>query len=598
MPFIQDDQYRVQNAGALQRPAPVMGAPGLIWHRALWKPEKVTEDVWHRSIDYYLFRLFMHMHYEAQTCGTLEKEFTAPNFDRSSSRLFAFRNHFVANTKFENWRTELQPFEKTPTHERFVRHNVFSIRALLHGLRFTVRATLHTEYWSLSIWCDFSDLSAENLKDAGPEALSIFNLYRSISKFVEKRFQSRWGGIVSKPGEEIPIPLSQARITLVDQFRALVATRILAVCETNFPKQDDLSLESVGGVFAEFFGNVFGVEIGPGELSSPIAPKLACVQVGDALVDRTFPQSIGDARFASRTALYSVDAFWPVIEELHRSQPEETLYGKPEFTVSLFQNSRSIYISALGRLNPDARAALQSDPVIYTIIPSYRTRWQLGRLVDRINTLGTLRLAALRDLQKLSDASEKMRELERKINSTTPVAASAYASELTHLGKAFEDGLMYRVERSRYYVAQYIELMRQLRSTRVEGYQQYEDFVKRKLFDTFDFIDRLGRRYVELRSEIQLLLDRSRTDKTVSLQTSMDDFLKRMTRQQVQTNSLLEYAEWFIAAPIAYYAGMGIHYVSILTSKPVAEGWGVLAGIVLYFMLVFGLRLFRRSAKV
>ena len=65
-------------------------------------------------------------------------------------------------------------------------------------------------------------------------------------------------------------------------------------------------------------------------------------------------------------------------------------------------------------------------------------------------------------------------------------------------GKFLEDtgsGLLYRIERSRYYVKQFYENVELLRIHRLEGDQPYHQFIKRRLGSEFDFIDRLGIRY-------------------------------------------------------------------------------------------------------
>jgi hypothetical protein len=591
-----DKQYAAQNAGALQRPAAIMGAPGLVWHRAFWKPDSLSETAWRDSIDYFLFLVFMHTRAEAERCDTLS-DFTTTNFDVIGSRFFGFRNTFVANTKFENWRTERQVFEAAPAQERSVRHNIFSVRAAIDGLMFTVRASSHSEYWTLSVLCDLAESTKEGLAKAGSNASAIINLYNEIKTHAEFRFRERWTASSGGPAKAEPEYLSRVRITLVDVFRTLVLEKILCQWEA-LRDHDQFEFREIGGTFAEFFGTIIGIEIQERREDSPDAPAMWCFPMGDALIKRTTPDVIASLPIKSKTARHIVDAFWPVIDNLHKAATGEALYGKPEYTVSLFQSARTLYISSLGRLTPSAQTLWKDEPVIYTLVSTSRARAPLGRLVDRLNTLGTLRLAALRDLQRLSDTSDKMRDLERSLNKSDPsIAPAQYASALKALGVGFPEGLMHRVDRSRYYVGQWIELVRQLRSSSIWGYQSYDDFVKRKLFDTFDFIDRIGKRYTELRSEVQLLLDAERTEKTVSLQTNIRNFLGAIDRQHAVTNTLLEYAEWFVGAPIAYYSGMGVHYVSQLTRWPVSEGEGIIAGICIYFAAIISVHRIRDRQK-
>jgi hypothetical protein len=66
-------------------------------------------------------------------------------------------------------------------------------------------------------------------------------------------------------------------------------------------------------------------------------------------------------------------------------------------------------------------------------------------------------------------------------------------------------GLLYRVERSRYYVQQFDDNVKLLRIRRVEGDQPYDQLIKRRLGSEFDFINRLGIRYERARGTIVTL---------------------------------------------------------------------------------------------
>ena len=66
-------------------------------------------------------------------------------------------------------------------------------------------------------------------------------------------------------------------------------------------------------------------------------------------------------------------------------------------------------------------------------------------------------------------------------------------------------GLLYRIERSRYYVKQFADNVKLLRILRVEGNQPYDQFIQRRLGSEFDFIDRLGIRYERATRNISTL---------------------------------------------------------------------------------------------
>ena len=165
----------------------------------------------------------------------------------------------------------------------------------------------------------------------------------------------------------------------------------------------------------------------------------------------------------------------------------------------------------------------KTEPVIYTIFVCNRSRWQIGRLVERMHNLGVCRVAALWNLDRITDAGNQLYDLRMKLDSQTgdggqQVSPADAAKEISAIQASVADGgLSYRVERASYYVKQINNLLPTLRIHRIEGFQPYDQFIRRRLYGTFDFIERMGVVYADLRSEITLQLDRQRTQEFMSL---------------------------------------------------------------------------------
>jgi hypothetical protein len=201
-----------------------------------------------------------------------------------------------------------------------------------------------------------------------------------------------------------------------------------------------------------------------------------------------------------------------------------------ECSVSYMAGGGAIYMTTLG---PQLSQYVDERriPVTYLLaVGSATNRWQRGRLIDLIHTTGTSRLAALRDLAALRGAGNKLSGLDHfttiaraavsrhrqqiKGEEATPDVTTCINNahaHFTEITKSFNEiakadyGLLYRVERSRYYVARLQENAALLRIKRVEGYHKYDEFVEHRLGGTFDFIDRLGRRYERAVSALSLL---------------------------------------------------------------------------------------------
>jgi hypothetical protein len=248
-----------------------------------------------------------------------------------------------------------------------------------------------------------------------------------------------------------------------------------------------------------------------------------------------------------------------------------------EVAVNYVIDGRAFYMSALAPQMPSMPAD-QRIPLDFIVYVNQRprnsktvvNRWQLGRLIDRLLLLGTLRLCALKEVKLLHGAGHKLAQLDESTQDAREAIAKAEAEASALRRRALESkakspvqkneqppptdqsavpdrkpapdgntneldalnakamdliakahqrlnsithtffdqtgtGLLYRIERSRYYVKQFDDNIKWLRIKRVEGDQPYDQFIKKRLGSEFDFIDRLGIRYERaLRSMVTL----------------------------------------------------------------------------------------------
>lgn len=248
-----------------------------------------------------------------------------------------------------------------------------------------------------------------------------------------------------------------------------------------------------------------------------------------------------------------------------------------EVAVNYVIDGRAFYMSALAPQMP-SMPANQRIPLDFIVYVNQRpknsktlvNRWQLGRLIDRLLLLGTLRLCALKEVKLLHEAGQKLAQLDESTQDAREAIAKAEAQASALRRRALESkargaapknerlpptdqpalpeqkpapdgntdeldslnakamdliarahqrlnsithtffdqtgtGLLYRIERSRYYVKQFDDNIKWLRIKRVEGDQPYDQFIKKRLGSEFDFIDRLGIRYERaLRSMVTL----------------------------------------------------------------------------------------------
>jgi hypothetical protein len=214
-----------------------------------------------------------------------------------------------------------------------------------------------------------------------------------------------------------------------------------------------------------------------------------------------------------------LDRLWPFFI----SESDVVDFKKYQFTASKMLDGHALYVTALG---PQPQHNIPSQgghwPLLYFIYSNTLNRWQVGRLVDRIHHLGTVRIAAIWEMEKLrkagqalrvveQDLDDAFREIQMIVQAASPISDKLYQllarihRRISDLRQDFAGDLAYRVERSRYYVKQFGDGIPMLRIGRLEGFQPYDYFVRWRLGAAFEFINMLGLRYERTMKELSLL---------------------------------------------------------------------------------------------
>jgi Protein of unknown function (DUF3422) len=270
--------------------------------------------------------------------------------------------------------------------------------------------------------------------------------------------------------------------------------------------------------------------------------------------------------FDDESAVDHTDAALPFLGAVNRTDDPRL-----EYTASRFLDNRIIYITSLGAEHIDAIRT--SVPMKFLILSRPYHRWQIGRLIDRLFAVGSVRTAAIMNLRMLLDASYALRALShdlQQVRSTTIPYNTLLTtflelkSRTAALGNNCDGGISYRIERSRYYVSQYRNLENTFRMSRVEGFQQASDFVRRRLFSTFAMIDRIGirlqahhRELAELAEDIEIV--RARNDDTRNRR-----YLRKLLELQITGELALIIILTFYSGEIGEKIFRDIHHNSYL----------------------------------
>ena len=187
------------------------------------------------------------------------------------------------------------------------------------------------------------------------------------------------------------------------------------------------------------------------------------------------------------------------------------------------------------------------EPVRYLLLTKYEPhRRQLGRIIDRINALGTMRLFALKGWSEIRDSSEHIRmrgqqldqvmarwiEARREINAiddpdernrtlsalneVVELHLIEIAAGLDGLGAGAIGGLPYRIARSHYFSQRFAEMTKTLNVGNIETWTSYDQFATRGLRPVFEFIEGVGDRLRALRQRLTNVMQSIQTSALVS----------------------------------------------------------------------------------
>ncbi len=398
-----------------------------------------------------------------------------------------------------------------------------------HELCMTIRCEMHTEYFSITTF-------AEVEKNRNPpfSSMHVFNKnVFDINAYFDK----------TNTEKDIEVTLNRYFFrefwTSYSQH-VLAYSDVAAVCKNEFFDR----------VFADFRGIILSEKAVRFKDSN-----------GDFFYDKGFFDGDDNPTWGSNAK----KAFMPFLNA--RNVGSIPPY---ECSVTYMLDGRAIYMSALAPQLLEApdneRIPLEFLVYAHQHLPvnakrSSVNKWELGRLVNQLNLLGTLRLAALKDVKLLRNAGKRLSELDQIVQDARDSVALEPENAMGYIQNAhvfFNEissdflnkalcGITYRIERSRYYVAQFRSNVKALRIKKLEGDQTYDQFVERRLGAEFDFIDRLGRRY-ERQTNSLLLLDQN----YLSIETNeIDDDTNKIDRGIHKIQEWGEFA--LLAALVPYY---------------------------------------------
>lgn len=563
--FTLSEDYTQLLSGAHRKPATPIGAPALVAHFGFWQnpggpPQKdftidkgatAEDDEWSRRTDFYIRAIYLLVK---------DSDFDTPNTDRggiaNSRYIFLFKH--VLDINSQRLLTEVEFLQAIGQQKKddslfSTRYQTVAFSFTWHNIKIRLSFEKHQEYFTLTSFMDLSLVSNDDGDDHFNRNVQkgFFDFVCDLEAYNKELRESEISGKDiaddfwrERFNKHHKLLYSESWDIFLDEV-LLSTTEITREAPTVYQCQSDL-----GTVFADFRGLVLAPphpdEKSRGQSTILQMPRWRKPEI-------TQEHWLGD-RLTQETALDRIRDMWPFV-----TSEQLVPLRRKEFTASRMLKGHALYITALGAqpapyLGSFPPRETDRVPVYYLIYTTTYSQWQIGRLVDRINHQGTVRIAAIHELEKLIYCGDQLRQLSipNEAQGIKEVQERIDSWDRTLFPST---GLSYRIERSRYYVRQFMDGLTQLRIKRIEGYQPYDLFVLRRLAATFDFIDRLGVRLDRFRNRLET---NALSSTALSLQSAQRNLTKN-TEQLVDLQKFAELVLWCFLVP--YYISGSLEHI-------------------------------------
>ncbi len=205
---------------------------------------------------------------------------------------------------------------------------------------------------------------------------------------------------------------------------------------------------------------------------------------------------------------------------------------------------------------------------------------RLGRLVQRLLEIETYRMMALLGLPvarsavpALAAAEQELADLAQAIRSASQEQEADLLERLTRLAGQVEG--LYASQHSRFSASQaYFELVdrriKDIRETRLPGFQSVGEFMERRLSPARSTCDWVAKRQTALSERVSRMSNLLRTRVDFQQQQSSQALLTAMNRRQGMQLKLQTTVEGLSVAAITYYIAGLVHYMA---EGLQAKGW-------------------------
>jgi hypothetical protein len=537
--FSRHEYYVELMGGARRKPSLPIAGPAVTRHLAFWYPNDPTlkRAAWVKTIEKYILAIYRHLADQGL------QPYTRSLIRGAQPVLRLLDNEYRLSGNDQEHPTQVR---KDPTRYQTVRIRFY------YGQRpASIGFELHDEYFTISTIIDLA-WGPEPVPGEQSDCETTHSLVKAIEEFnfiATKRYELAKANTSEKAKSEHKSSFKNSYRFIYEDVWDSFYDRVFDQPYNAMPQADK---ERLGGTFVDLRGLV--AVAGKSEFISPPVEREEKADFinppASFAIQHSLTGRIGVDQFDDDDVVDRADVLLPWLKadrgfidgdrEADRTEPVE-------FSMTQFLDKRVLFATALGAQL--SRKVGEQGALTFIMLAANPSRWQQGRLVDRVHMLATLRLAALYDLTHLINADAQLHKLEEKtkkfIAESTPKPRELrrklpvwqrYLNETerqTKGGKAqIAGGLARRVERSGYYRRQFEDHLEGFRIDRIEGFAPIDEAVNRRLAGDYELIRTVGEHHARLRETLAGLSRRLQNRQIFELQQDIGHGTSAIERLQ------------------------------------------------------------------
>lgn len=251
---------------------------------------------------------------------------------------------------------------------------------------------------------------------------------------------------------------------------------------------------------------------------------------------------------------------------------EQEVVSKSEILCCSVYHETLLYMSNLGsEIFSPGRTSWDDTFTTFAAVCKPVNRWQIGRIIYRVNQAGQYRIMSLKDFPEFGEIGKKLNNLLQKMEGIRGISGSQEQMEerltklsemrveIDEIGIGGLQEVKYMIKRSQNLSTRFMQIISTLELSRIPGWQPYSDFVTRRVTPVHNQVETVRERLATVEFAYHNILEELDNE----LQRHNDETLVSIQKELLGSQSFQHKIE---SIALAYYGGTIIYYI-------VSTGW-------------------------